>query len=398
MRQPQSNVSNPSADQVHPARRHSLQRWRSYPGVSWGAAAHSKDAPKFAESVNTPICGIHFDEKARAFVSTPRFISAKAPATLSILDTDAQTGPARLQAFPSVEGNAVTASPDQHLRSVLGFYVDNRNGWLWALDQGYVAGESDSPSGAQKVMVYDLQTGKTVKRISLDEAADRRGSFLNDIVVDEARKIGYISDSGLRSAPDNQVGIIVVDFASGTARRILHKHPTLQVVPGVRVHSHGAEVWPGNPLKLGINGIALSPDGGTLYWSVTTGRHAYALPTEALHSNRANEAELAALIRDIGDVGGNTDGIVTDASGTLYLTDLTHGGIVTYDPRTQAMSLAASDDGVHWPDTATVHPDGDLIFTSSNLSQHFAAAIRPGEERFELWRLRVGAGAHIETT
>ncbi|MGN5478601.1 hypothetical protein ACTMU2_21060 [Cupriavidus basilensis] len=33
----------------------------------------------------------------------------------------------------------------------------------------------------------------------------------------------------------------------------------------VKVVSHGADVWPGNPLLIGINGIALSPDADTLY-------------------------------------------------------------------------------------------------------------------------------------
>lgn len=369
--------------------RPSLERWRSYSGVTWDTPVNGKQPARLAESANTPICGIHFDAKGRAFVSTPRFVSTAAPATLSILAYEATSGPARLQAFPSVQGNSVTAAPDQHLRSVLGFYVDNRNGWLWALDQGYVAGEAEAPPGAQKVMVYDLKTGQTVKRIALDGAADRRGSFLNDIVVDEVRKVGYISDSGVRSAPDTMAGIIVVDFGSGTARRILHKHPTVRPAPGVKVHSHGAEVWPGKPLMLGINGIGLSPDGRTLYWTVTTGRRAYSLRTEALRSGPADDVDLASRISDIGDVGGNTDGIVTDASGTLYITDVTHGGIVTYDPLTKTMALAASDDGVHWPDTATIHPDGDLIFTSSNLNQHMVGAIPPGEERFELWRLRL---------
>jgi len=70
-------------------------------------------------------------------------------------------------------------------------------------------------------MVYALETGRLVKRIGLDAVADRKGSFLNDIVVDEARKVAYVSDSGLRSAPANQAGLIVVDFASGAARRLL---------------------------------------------------------------------------------------------------------------------------------------------------------------------------------
>jgi hypothetical protein len=42
---------------------------------------------------------------------------------------------------------------------------------------------------------------------------------------------------------------------------------------------------------------------------------------------------------------------------------------------------------VDWPDTATIEPDGNLIFTSSNLNQHLAGAVQPGDERFEFWRL-----------
>ncbi|MEZ1644678.1 hypothetical protein QVM84_05525, partial [Enterobacter hormaechei] len=115
----------------------------------------------FSGSVNVPIAGIHFDAMDRAFVSTPRLVSAAAPATLSILDTTAQSGPARLTAFPSREGNAVNTDPAKSLRNVLGFYVDRKNGWLWALDMGFVAGETESPVGAQKLLVLDLHSGRT---------------------------------------------------------------------------------------------------------------------------------------------------------------------------------------------------------------------------------------------
>jgi len=366
-----------------------LERWRSYAGVSWEVPHHGSDPAPFPDSVNSPICGVHFDAKGRVFVSTPRLVSAKSPATLSILDTGATTGPARLTAFPSVEGNAVGTAPDQNLRSVLGFYVDKNNGWLWALDQGYVAGESEAPAGSQKVLIYDLETGRTVKRIGLDAVADRKGSFLNDIAVDEARKVAYISDSGLRSAPQTKAGIIVVDFVTGSAGRVLDRHPTVSPQPGVKVMFHGAEVWPGNPLIMGINGIALSPDGKTLYWTVTTGRNAFSAPTEVLCDAGASKTAVEAMITDLGDVGGNTDGIVTDAVGNLYITDVTHGGIVKYDPQTKAMALFASNIAVHWPDTATIDDGGDVVFTSSNLIQHFAAAVKPGDERFEFWRLRL---------
>lgn len=366
-----------------------LERWRSYAGVSWEAPKDGADPALFESSVNAPIAGLHFDAQGTAYVSTPRLVSAGAPATLSKLDTRVQAGPARLTAFPSKEGNAVNGAPDQSLRNVLGFHVDRKNGWLWALDLGFVAGESEAPPGAQKVLVLDLKSGRTVKRIGLDGVADRKGSFLNDIAVDEQRRVAYISDSGMRSAPNNMVGLIVVDFASGKARRVLDRNPNLQVEPGVKVVAHGAEVWPGNPLLLGVNGIALSPDARTLYWAVTTGTRARALPTAILRKAGASDDQIAAAIRDLGSVGGNTDGIVTDSAGGLYITDVTRNGIVKYDPGTKSMSLIASDEGVRWPDTAAIHPDGDLFFTSSALNDHFAGAVKSGEERYELWRLRI---------
>jgi sugar lactone lactonase YvrE len=86
--------------------------------------------------------------------------------------------------------------PIKSLRNVLGFYVDRKNGWLWALDMGFVAGETESPVGAQKLMVLDLKSGSTIKSIPLDGVADRKASFLNDVVVDEKRRVAYISDSG----------------------------------------------------------------------------------------------------------------------------------------------------------------------------------------------------------
>jgi sugar lactone lactonase YvrE len=369
------------------ADRPALERWRSYAGVSWTSAPDGRDPAPFAGSVNAPIAGIHFDARGRAFVSTPRLVAADSPATLSILDTDAATGPARLTAFPSAEANAVSGAPQSHLRNVLGFHVDRRNGWLWALDQGFVAGEAIAPKGAQKVVVFDLRTQKAVKTIALDGVADRKGSFLNDIAVDEVRRIAYVSDSGLRSAPDNKAGLIVVDFGAGRARRVLDRHASLMPQPGVTVVSHGEEVWPGKPLVLGVNGVALSPDGRTLYWTVTTGRHAHAMPTALLRDPHAGKAALAGAVRDLGDVGGNTDGIVTDAEGRLYITDVSRNGIVEYDPRAGSMRLLAADEGVRWPDTPAIGPNGQLVFTASNLNRHFAGQVKPGEERYELWRV-----------
>ncbi|WP_367850279.1 L-dopachrome tautomerase-related protein [Rhodoferax sp. WC2427] len=364
-----------------------LERWRSYAGVTWEVPKDGNIPAPFAASVNAPIAGLHFDSRGTAYVSTPRLVAPGAPATLSRLNTAIKQGPAQLTAFPSTQSNAVDGPPELSLRNVLGFYVDHRNGWLWALDMGFVAGEAEAPKGGQKVLVLDLASGRTVKRFPLDSVADRSGSFLNDIAVDERRRVAYIADSGMRSAPHNQVGLIVVNFDSGKVRRVLDRHPSLQVEAGVQVMSHGAEVWPGQPLLIGINGIALSPTGDRLYWTVTTGTHAYAVSTAVLRQPNASDAQISTKIVNLGAVGGNTDGIVANARGNLFITDVSRNGIVQYQPGTGKMSLLAADDGVFWPDTPAIGPNGDLFFTSSALNQHFAGAVKSGEERYEIWRL-----------
>lgn len=361
--------------------------WRNYTGVTWDTAANPTPYAGSASAPGAPIAGLHFAADGTAYVSTPRLISADAPATLSRLDTQATSGPARLTAFPSVQGNDASAQPGEHLRNVLGFYVDRHNGWLWALDMGFVAGEAEAPAGAQKLLVLALDTGRVVKSIPLDGVADRKGSFLNDLAVDVRRRVAYIADSGLRSAPHNLAGLLVVDFATGQARRVLHQHPSLMPEAGVTVVSHGQEVWPGNPLVLGINGITLSPDGSTLYWTVTTGTRLWAMPTALLRKPQTGDTQLAATIRNLGPVGGNTDGITTDAQGRVYITDVTRNGIVRFDPATRRMRLVAADDGVHWPDTPAIAADGALVFTASALNEHFAGAVKPGQERYQLWRM-----------
>lgn len=371
-----------------PADRTSLERWRQYNGVSWTSEANTDAVnTRFSGSVTAPIVGLHFDKSGSAYVSTPRLLSPDAPATLSILDLNVNGGPARLTAFPTTAGNAINGPVASSLRNVLGFHVDQRNGWLWALDMGFVAGETEAPAGAQKLLVFDIKSGKTLKSIPLDSVADRKGSFLNDIAVDEKRKIAYISDSGFRSAPNNLAGIIVAEFASARVRRVLHQHPTVQIEADTKVYAHGEEVWPNNPLLVAINGIALSPDTETLYWTVTAGTQLHAMPTAVLRNFRSSESKIAAAVRKLGKVDGNTDGIVTDRRGNLYITDVTHNGIARFDASRKHIKLIASDPGVFWPDTITVGPNEDLFFTASNLNNHFAGTIKDGQERYEIWRL-----------
>lgn len=362
--------------------------WRGYQGVSWDSAANRKPD---ATSNQAPIAGLHFAKNGSPFVSVPRWINPAVPATLNRLSAAEEKGPAALTAFPSAKWNVAGGEPTQTLRNVLGFYVDNTNNWLWALDMGFVAGEAEAPAGGQKIVIFDLATGEPVRTVVLDGVADRKGSFLNDIAVDEKQRIAYISDSGFRSAPDNSTGIIVYNFNDGGTRRLLNKDPSVQIKKDVKVVSHGQAVWEGQPVLIGINGIALSKDGGTLYWTVTTGDALYAVGTEKLKDTAATADDLAASVKTIARIDFGTDGIMVADDGAVLITNVAGNGITRVDPATGATRLLEASEGVFWPDTITRGEGDYAYFTSSNANNHFANAVKPGEELFKVWRFPLSA-------
>ena len=362
--------------------------WRSYKGVSWDAAEGGKAD---ATSHQAPIAGLHFTKDGNAFVSVPRWISPAVPATLNRLSTENTNGPAALTAFPSAKWNVTGGAPTQTLRNVLGFYVDNTNNWLWALDMGFVAGEAEAPEGGQKIVIFDLATGEPVRTVVLDGVADPKGSFLNDITVDEQARIAYISDSGFRSAPDNKTGIIFYDFNNDSARRVLNQDTSVQIKKDIRVTSHGETVWEGQPILIGINGIALSRDGGTLYWTVTTGDALHAVSTEKLKDASIAAADLSASVKTIARLDFGTDGIMVTDDGAVLITDVAHNGITRVDPATGATRLTVAGEGVFWPDTVTRGEGNSGYFTSSNANNHFAGTVKPGGELSNIWRFPFSA-------
>ncbi|URI11621.1 hypothetical protein MW290_22035 [Aquincola tertiaricarbonis] len=138
----------------------------------------------------------------------------------------------------------------------------------------------------------------------------------------------------------------------------------------------------------GINGIALSPDRQPLYWALTAGTTVFRIPVEALLSHTITEDARGAAVEIVGHVGANADGMAFGRDGHLYITDVTHNGLVRVNVQAGQAKIAARNDNVFWPDTATLAPNGDIVFTASKLNAHFAGAVKPGAERYLLWRLK----------
>ncbi|UDF36480.1 UNVERIFIED_ORG: major royal jelly family protein [Shinella sp. XGS7] len=257
--------------------------------ASWAQAQAYAQADVFKRA---PLHGVKVDRQGQVFVSTARLVDARVPATLNRLIERA--GRVTLEPFPNWGLHALNR-PDG-LRNVLGFAIDSKN-QLWALDMGFAAGDVEAAPGAQKLVIFDIESGRELRRYPLPDAvADRKTSFLNDLALDERRQLAYISDSGSRAENGAAGGIIVLDLQTGLSRRVLDRSPLTGDDPARPLFVNGEPALPGQALRVGINGIALSPDGERLYWSITTGDAVYALDTRHIRGDAQPPADLEAHV------------------------------------------------------------------------------------------------------
>lgn len=336
--------------------------------------------------------GAKVDSKGTIYVSTARWGGAEVPATLSKLVK--KNGQWKLQPFPSKELNDI-ANP-RGFKAVLGFEID-RNDVMWILDQGHVAG-APSKQGDEKLVGWDLKTGKEVARYEFSEAdSDRKCSFLNDVAVDNDAGVVYISDSGIFCNP-LKGGILVYDIKANKAKRVL-SDPKWVNDEDYTFKIHGRDVLKSkegkpNPMKTGADGIALSGDKKTLYWTNLTGNRLLSLPTALIRDFGASEQQVAAAAKVEAVLPSNTDGMTADRANNLYMTALGLNGIMKRDAKTGKVAVLAADDAVSWPDTLAWGPKGSLYLVSNHLHLWVDGDMdfdRPKVPNFRIYKLNTGA-------
>jgi sugar lactone lactonase YvrE len=248
--------------------------------------------------------------------------------------------------------------------------------------------------GAPKLVCIDLFRDEAVRTIPMPADVVPSDSYLNDVRVDLTKGdegFAYITDS-------DRGGILVVDLASGVVRRRLAEHEStqpeeMQMVVEGRVF--GRRLTPAarrEAVRVAADGIALSPDGATLYYCPLSSRRLYTISTAALRSDHTTEQELAAQVRDLGPKPA-VDGMITDSLGRVYLSAFEHNAIVRRGPD-GVFETVAADPRLLWPDTFAIGPGGWLYVTANQL--HRQPAFHGGQDRrvrpFLVLRTQIGAG------
>ncbi len=329
------------------------------------------------------ITGVAVTRDNRIFVNFPRW-TEDAPISVAEVFPDGS-----YRAYPNDEWNAWRnhlkgqMTPHNHFICVQSVVVDSRD-QLWVLDPAAPNTDQFVPGGAKLVRI-DPSTNQVAQVIPFDESIAPRGSYLNDVRISPDRNYAYITDSG-------KGAIIVVDLRSGMARRLLSEHPFTKAEPNVVVKSDGKPLirLDGRKVEFASDGIALSPDGKTLYWQALTGETLYSIPTAALHDTHLTPAQLEARVSRRGK-NGVADGLWIDHQGRMFITSPEDSSIKMRDARVQPQTIIQHP-RLRWPDSFAQGADGSLYVTASHI-QDSAWFVRgaPAALRTELFKIPADA-------
>jgi sugar lactone lactonase YvrE len=310
--------------------------------------------------------GVAVAKDGRVFATFPRMDTDTIPYSLAVV-SGSQATP-----WPNVDWNTwnPSVSPQNHFVSVQGLYLDTNN-FLWVLDAASPQMRGIVRGGA-KLLKFDPTSGQLVQRVDFDETVAYPGSYLNDVRVDAAKNVAYISDS-------NEGAIIVVNLATGRSRRLLANDPSTKS-ENLILEVEG-RVWrnqAGELPAVDIDGIALTPDRTYLYYHATTANSLYRIGTQYLLDESLSAAQLATHVELYGRTEP-TDGMIFDPQGYLYLTGVTQNAITRLTPANE-LQIVTQDPQLKWPDSYAIGPDGALYVTTSQL--HI-----PRKQRTEPYRL-----------
>jgi sugar lactone lactonase YvrE len=277
------------------------------------------------------------------------------------------------------------------LISVQALYItpenERRPETLWVIDTGRptIMDETGAPTmpygqpGGPKIIAISLANDTVYATYTFPSSVHFPDSYMNDLRIDlrpsvtaSGEGIAYIVDSSDEGRP----GFIMLDLGTGESWRRLTQHPsTLRVdrdVPSYQGHPFYQRTigQPIQTLREGLDGLQLTPDGETLYYSPLTSDYLYSIPTLNLRARDTNplaEIEAKNNVTNRGQRGGNANGFEGDDNGLIYQCMPEHNAIYVYNPLTLRSELFVRDPRIIWPDGASIGEDGYLYMNINQL-------------------------------
>jgi len=301
--------------------------------------------------------GVAVSSTGRIFVNFP---SWKVPSPFKV----AELVDGKLRAYPDSEFN-------KKLVCVQSVVID-ANQRLYVLDTG-----NEDFKGMQGkkacLYVFDLMENKLLGKYEFSAEVASDNCYLNDLRVDEKRQIAYLTDSGMG-------GIVVLDLVSGKNYKALDHSVAATQADLKSLEFKSTGTWSN---VVHSDGIELSKDKNTLYFTALTGSVLYSIPTQVLRNSAISMQEREQSISKLNDKNVPTDGLWLKGD-YLYMADLPAEGlwrVNTTNGKGEPLNLPQGTQ-VKWADSFSQDQRGVIYFTTSAIN--FA----PDKKlRYGLWRL-----------
>jgi sugar lactone lactonase YvrE len=304
------------------------------------------------------VTGVTVAEDGRVFVNFPRWTE---DVTVSVAEVMKD---GTIKPYPNDEWNIWRnlnmggVDPKTHFVSVQSVVADGR-GSLWVVDPAAPNSEKIIKDGPKLVQI-DLKTDQVKRVYVMAEDIAGPASYLNDIRIAPDGKFAYLTDSGIPG------GLVTIDLATGKTWRVLSDDPSTRFEKDVTVMTDGKPLRrpDGRQPLFNADGIALSPDGKTLYWQALTGKTLYRIDTDALQNagkdpSKQPKAEKVATTEPV-------DGLWMTKNGKLYLSSIGDNAVKSLNPD-GTLKTEFADSRLRWPDTFSEGPDGTLYVTASHI-------------------------------
>jgi sugar lactone lactonase YvrE len=342
--------------------------------VATAATGRAYDLIEVANFGDQQVTGVGISKKTgRVFVNFPDWSDGHSLSVAELID-------GKPKAFPNDEWNK-RGPAGSHFVCVQSVVVDDQDN-LWILDPA-APKMQEIVKGGPKLVKVDLKTNKVAQTIPFGEDIAPKKSYLNDVRVDTAANVAFITDSA-------NGAIIVVDLKSGKARRLLDGHPSTQPEKDFKLVVKGRKLVDekNNPPQIASDGIALDMKNGYLYYHALTARTLYRIPTAALIDDKLSKADLESKVETVTQTPP-PDGLLEAPDGTIYLTDIERGGISRWNATTKQIEPVFTDLRLLWPDTLAWSPKGELYVTASQIQNmprfNNGKSIRTAP--YQLWKL-----------
>ncbi|MBG0511597.1 hypothetical protein I3J13_22710 [Agrobacterium sp. MOPV5] len=276
-------------------------------------------------------------------------------------------------AYPSAELQRGDKQPsDATFDTLLGLVFD-KNDRLWVMDMGLDLGKT-------RVWAIDITSGQVVDKIEVPRDIAPRGSFIQDLTIDEKNGWIYLADIA-------NPGIVAIDLNTKEARRF-GGHPALQSENVDVVIDGKVTYFGGKPARVAIDPITLSNDRETLFFGAMNGSTWYRVPA-ALFRERKADAVIGAAIRKAGPKP-LSDGAVTDGQGNHYFGDLQNHAVVKVSANSQTAETLIEDPRILWPDNIALGPEDWIYVVANHLdtTPAFTGAADEGHPPFYIYRFK----------